>query len=117
MFQGRRKFETFSDEKAARDRAKQLAEATNANKVGEHRLTGNKLADYVTSTSAAEHVGVSLVTAVAEYVEARKRLKETGVSIVAAAAEYAEAKKRAQGQSLIEAAEFFARNHDLNLPQ
>lgn len=117
MFQGRRKYETFKDEKTVRDRAKQLAEATNANKVGEHRLTGNKLADYVASTSAAEHAGVSLVTAVAEYVEARKRLKETGVSVVAAAAEYAEAKKRAQGQSLIEAAEFFAQNHDLNLPQ
>lgn len=117
MFEGRRKCETRKDEKAARERAKQLAEATNTNRIAEHKLTGKKLTDYVTSTSAAEQAGVSLVTAVAEYAEARKRLKKTGVSVVVAATEYAEARERVPGLSLLEAVEYFARNHHLNLPQ
>ncbi|MBI5687936.1 MAG: hypothetical protein HZC54_22925 [Verrucomicrobia bacterium] len=65
LFQGRREFETFTDEKEARERAKQLAVANNFSRVGEIKLTGNKLADYVTALKATDQAGVSLVSAVA----------------------------------------------------
>lgn len=93
---GKRKFLTFSDERAAREKAEDIAKMLNTGQAEVLKLT--------TADVAAHRRAVEL-------------LKPTGIALELAAAEFAEAKARLGNRSLAEAVNFFLRHCPSSLPR